>query len=511
MKRPANYSLKNLISSTEELLGEIGEIEELTAELSSETEEKLKSDFRKKLLKENEESFTYQVDGYAEIMLSDDEMTATADFYPPSEGKKPIELDYVTELLDIKSVCSGVDWDIIKKTVFECNLMRKEIRDVIIARGLQPVDEVPEHLVIEEKLLVKTQEPDLENKRVDFRNINPFVFVKEGDVLARLSPKKKGTPGTTVRGKMIPYYTKKVHQLKAGRNTRREGDGVSAGLNGRFEYDEDSFWVNEVLELAGDVDYKTGHISFPGDIIINGEIKDGFKVHSGGSIYCKKTMDASEVISGKDLFVNWGIIGKKKGSVKVKGSIRSKFIENCYVEAGGSLFVEVGILHSMVHSIDVVELGKKGIIIGGSIHAQNRVIAAQIGSAFGPRTEIHCGTDYTVKQKIEWIKEKNIALSIKLKQIREKLSVETVHGESLIEALEKIQNAIHKLNQAAGSLIFQLDKNEEAEIIVTNTVFPGVYIEICHVSYIVSRQMSHIRFKLDKAKGKIIAEPLLRR
>ena len=55
----------------------------------------------------------------------------------------------------------------------------------------------------------------------------------------------------------------------------------------------------------------------------------------------------------------------------------------------------------------------------------------------------------------------------------------------------------------------QLYKNEEAEVIVHDSVFPGVYIEICHVSYIVSRKMDRFCFRLNKTKGKIIPVPLI--
>lgn len=81
--------------------------------------------------------------------------------------------------------------------------------------------------------------------------------------------------------------------------------------------------MNEVLEIDDDVDYKTGHINFPGDVIIRGEVKDGFKVHSRGSIFCAKTLDASEVISGKDLIVQQGIIGRNKGIIQVEGKLKA--------------------------------------------------------------------------------------------------------------------------------------------------------------------------------------------
>jgi hypothetical protein len=40
---------------------------------------------------------------------------------------------------------------------------------------------------------------------------------------------------------------------------------------------------------------------------------------------------------------------------------------------------------------------------------------------------------------------------------------------------------------------------------VRETVFPGTYIEICHVSHIVGKPLRAVTFRLDKAKGKIVA------
>ena len=57
-------------------------------------------------------------------------------------------------------------------------------------------------------------------------------------------------------------------------------------------------------------------------------------------------------------------------------------------------------------------------------------------------------------------------------------------------------------------MVNELDKNEEADVKVSASVYPGVYIEICHISYIVNRELKHCRFYLDKVKGKIAVEPL---
>ncbi|MCK4514123.1 MAG: hypothetical protein KAU31_02635, partial [Spirochaetaceae bacterium] len=71
--------------------------------------------------------------------------------------------------------------------------------------------------------------------------------------------------------------------------------------------------------------------------------------------------------------------------------------------------------------------------------------------------------------------------------------------------------AIHQHNETAGILVFQVHRNEEAEVVVQGDVYPGTCIEICHVSFVVPKQLRNVCFKLDKAKGKVITENLVDR
>lgn len=500
-KKSADYALEDLITDSENLLDNIGEVEGLAAET-------IDGEISRRALESIEEAVELKINGYVELVISGDEMSAVADFYPPTANMKPVDLDDIVTFLEEKKVKTGVDWDAIKEAIFKCNTDRTQVTDVIVARGVKPILEIPEHLVIESELLKGAVDPDFTIQRVDFKEVSPFVLVKAGQLLAKRLPKKAGKMGSSVRGEAISHGIAKVTLLKPWQNTRFEDDCVVAGCDGRFECGPDSFRVNEVLEISGNIDYRTGHIDFPGDVLIRGEIKDGFKVHSGGSVYCAQTMDASEVISKKDLIVKRGIIGRNKGRISVEGRVEARFIENCYLEAKGEVIIESGILNSAINTRKQITMGKKGIIIGGKLNAQDGVTAVQIGSRMSPRTEIYCGLDYVVKQKLEWIRDKNIELAIKLRQVENKLQSASQGNEKLLRIREKIKQAISRLNEAASSLLFELDKNEAAGVVVTGTVFPGVYIEICHFSYIVSREMKKVRFRLDKSKGRVVADPL---
>jgi hypothetical protein len=188
----------------------------------------------------------------------------------------------------------------------------------------------------------------------------------------------------------------------------------------------------------------------------------------------------------------------------VGGSAEAKFIEGCSLDCAGPIRVRTSIVNSTIHTRDRVEMGDRGIIIGGIVKAANGVSAAQIGSERGPRTEIHCGLDFDVERKLIWIRDRNIALAFKLREIETKMKTTPSTQTILAPLREKIKAAIHTLNENARSLVAALDRNEDAEVSVREMVFPGAYIEICHVSYFINKPRRSVAFRLDKPNGKVV-------
>lgn len=154
----------------------------------------------------------------------------------------------------------------------------------------------------------------------------------------------------------------------------------------------------------------------------------------------------------------------------------------------------------------MVSTGPRGVIIGGRITAQKGVSAFQIGSSAGARTEIHCGIDFMVQQKLTWIRDQNIALALKLRQVAMTLTVRRGSDVKLLDLQGKLKTAIHRMNDSARTLVASLHKDEGATVIVRGDIHHGAYIEICHVSLVVSGAMSRVRFKLDKTFGIISPE-----
>jgi len=448
------------------------------------------------------------VDGSVELRVSEDRMMAVANFYPPLGTGKPIVLIEVREQLIARGLRFGIDWDLVNSSIATSNGSHKALANVEIAHGRRPTDEVSSHIEIESSLLKKESPENPEALSVDFKAVSPFQVVKKGDVLARVVPRVDGVAGIDVTGVAVAYGKSADTSPHPGKNTLTQGDTMVAGCDGKFVTGEGSFWVSEVLEIPGDVDYSTGHIDFPGDVVVLGQIKQGFKVKAGGSLTCAKTIDASEISCGGDLVTEQGILGRAQSTVKVGGQIRAKFIENCTVEAGGDVFVSTGCLNSVVKALGSISTGPKGVIIGGRIFASKGVTAFQIGSSAGVRTEICCGEDYRIQQKLVWVKNKSAELTLKLKEVEVSLATKEKGNPRLTQMRDKLKNAILKMNESAKSLSASLHGNEAATIAAKGDLHHGVVVEICRVPFQVVKPMSGVRLVLDRNSRVITPEHL---
>lgn len=483
----------------EELLAEI---EALDSTLSANTTSAIDQTVRLEQLERLAGPAIVDRDSYVVVSVAEDAMSASITLYPPAGAGVPVTRSACMQALVAKDVREGVDDAAIDAAIQRCNSEQRIIAGVVVARGREPDHGRSAHIALLSALVQKRPRDTDPTGRRDYLTDTPFVLVAEHQEVARLIRERAGIPGVTVSGTVLPAQVRVVPGPAPGTNIRAVGDRFLAAISGRLEWDKKHFFVNEVLEIEGNVDYHTGHIDFPGDVLIRGEVRDQFHVHAGGSVYCMGTLDASNVECGGDLVAHRGIIGRKQSSVIVHGRLRAKYVENCHVEADGDVVVDTGIINSSVSSLGTVLTGRRGVIVGGEIRATHGIRAAQIGTSTGPRTFLECGTDFKVVNRLGWVRERGIEIAVQLDRLgrREKDD----GGRS--ELRTRLEAAQRRLQDAALSLIERLDVDDQAVVDVTGSVYDGTYVEICHVSHEVQHAARSIRFRLDKVRGSV--EPL---
>ncbi|GHV42998.1 hypothetical protein AGMMS49546_23340 [Spirochaetia bacterium] len=447
-------------------------------------------------------------DGDMVVTFYDNDMEAKADFTPSTGDGFPLNMDLVNALLIKLNIVYGFQWETVQETILECNLNHRPINDVVIARGDKPENEVIEYYEMNPHL-IQPPRPSNASRQIDYRSWSPFVIVKKNQTLARFRPRKEGKEGINTHGVALPFQVSRPEGVSGGENTRIDGKFIVSDIDGQLVIEKKALHVRNSLEIKGPVGYATGNIIFPGDVSIEGPVSDGFKIYSGGSVTIKQTFDVTDAITKGDLVVAGGIIGRGQAMVKSGGGIRTKFIENCRAAARKTIFVDSEIINSSVFTLENLEMGDKGLILGGDVYAVKGIRAGGIGKKAGKSTRIHCGIDFTAEQEKEKYNSKLRLIAEKIRKLRELMEAEDSEKrakmEELLKRLEEEQKiAGNKVSELLGRII----TDEDAAVEVAGAIIPGTLIEICQIALFVSEPLNHVRIRLDKDSRKIITEKL---
>jgi len=446
--------------------------------------------------------------GFLEISVAPDGMSAKADLYPPKSGGLPLDIEQARDLCSRLGIVEGIDWEGLGDAIMRCNLDRIAVRGFMIARGSPAEDTVAEHAEVSARIRAQPAAQGQDKLRVDPRDRRALIVVRKGEVLAKIIPATRGREGKDIRGTYIASHSRQVPTVTAGKNVALQDGNLVSLVDGLLaplaEDGSGKLDVEEILLVKGDVGFHTGHIVFPGDVIIEGAIGDGFRVWSGASIHCKATMDAYDVNAKKDLICDQGIIGRRKAQVRVGGELKAKFIQNCHVAVRGDIHVQSAIVNSRVYTLGKVDLGDKGVFMGGEVFAVHGIKAFRLGNQAHQSTVIHAGTDFTVQQRLDQANEKLRLLALRTQRAKEEAG--NAPNSQLELLLARIAHAEADLRTLISQLLTSLDADEGASVEVTSEVYPGTVIEICRVSIVVDELLTACRFRLDKTAGRIVME-----
>ncbi|MDR2136007.1 MAG: FapA family protein [Treponema sp.] len=441
------------------------------------------------------------------VGFTEKDMEAWADFLPPAHNGSPVTVRFVNMVLDKLNIIHGLRWDAIREALRDCNNNRRPVCDVLIAKGEDPTNEIGAFFSINPKVYSHPKIPE-GNGRVDYRTYTPFVIVKKDQVLARLRPRKEGKPGMNVHGEALPFQTIQPAGVRGGENTRTEGGLILAEINGQMLEKGGVLDVKDTLTIKGPVGYATGNIIFPGDVFITGPVSDGFKIYSLGSVTIKQTFDVTDAVAKGDMKVSGGIIGRGRGLLKIGGTLKTKFIENCNAAVRKTCVVDTAIINSRVWTLENIDLGDRGLILGAEICALNGVRAGRIGKKEGRASTIRCGVDFTVEQA----KEKNNSLvkslGVRIRQLREFIDAEedAENRGKMMEELGRRVSEQQRVTEKLGELLAKTVLNENAVVEVSGEIQPGSFIEICQIGFPVSEPLHRVRIRLEQ--GMVITEPL---
>ncbi len=365
----------------------------------------------------------------------------------------------------------------------------------------------------------KPQPKQLENGRVDYRQIGLIQPVEKGSLLARIIPPKRGVPGITVRGKDIPARSGTAAAISAGMNTQFTGPDnteLRAVASGAVSMTRGMISVDQTFTLKGSVDFSSGNIDFPGDVIINGNVTAGFSVRATGRVEIRGIVEDATVEAEGDVLVKGGFEGSGRGVIRSGGMVHVKFVENQTIEARGSIYVGEDALNANLHSQDGIFLTTGiGTVIGGRLRARSGITANVLGNPQCTPTSVEIyqlqPDEALLAEKEALAGEKNRELhdiAALLHMLQQRKMSDPLHSQEIDVEIGKLQQRLLQLKeeltpltQAIQSLKAEVEKSKHiGRIHVLSKVYPGVEIQIAGMKYSVTETFGKTVFKKKEAE-----------
>lgn len=162
---------------------------------------------------------------------------------------------------------------------------------------------------------------EAEDEQVDLLSLYQLTTVRPGGVLAVLHPGTPGKPGRSVAGEEIPVQEVRRARLTAGEGTRWSGDNrrLYAERGGRPVLWGTTATVHAKHVVSGNVDAKSGHVKFDGDVEISGKVEGSVNVRAAGSVTIGGSVSEASVQADESVLIVGGI-AKSKVTAGLRGS-----------------------------------------------------------------------------------------------------------------------------------------------------------------------------------------------
>lgn len=343
--------------------------------------------------------------GQVTISVDKELMQAEARITGPYAGAPVILSDLVTAL-ERSAVVRGYDQQAMSQLLKAAERLPPggELSGVV-ARGLPPVNgedsrfeclvELPSDRILRPHLINGTQD------QVDLRDLGEQVSVIKGAPVMRRHPPGEGLPGFKINGEVIAARPGKVLPFKPGKGTEiaaSDPDLLVASQDGLPSLMPQGMQVDEVMTIK-QVDARHGHINFHGSVIITGNVCEGMKVKSGGSVTIGGTIESAHVEAALDITVASGIIGHPMANhtdscqLISGGMIHAKFAQNATLKAEKGVEIASQLLLCHVQTPGSVRVadsgGLRGTLLGGEVQAGESVTTVNLGGAADNSTRVY--------------------------------------------------------------------------------------------------------------------------
>lgn len=457
-----------------------------------------------------------------QVRADDEAMTAFITFIQASS--QPVQVGDIMDVLNNYGIRYGANEKMIHDaiTTFNMNMAQNLNKEFPVAKGnpMDPGRDGRVEIFIEENAPVTIDETG----KADFRNIEKFRTVQEGQDLVKIYRSIKGKDGFNVYGERIPAPEVADPRIQPGDNVNHdmERDVFVAGVTGIYNKHKSIVSVHQVLVIDGDVGLESGNLKYEGVIKVKGNVERGAEVVSASDIIIEGLVESGEMKAGGSLTVTGGINTKNEGLIQIKKSIAASFIENSRVYALEKITVVSAIIGSTVICCsDIAVLKEGGKIVGGELTALKHIVADNVGNMNETPTVINIGAHFQYKKlyektlaEFQGVEEQYHEFVEKIKSLKD--YIQRMHGKisaqktasikTEFEEFKKLEAQYAKLQEKLNVLKTQRYVDGDAFLSVREVLFPGVTIHYFNHTEKIEKEYKHCTLRFKRKEARMVLE-----
>ena len=162
--------------------------------------------------------------------------------------------------------------------------------------------------------------------------------------------------------------------ITVGKNTLMTADGknIVSACNGHIIYGTGCFNVEDTVTVKSDLDISVGNITFNGDVVIKGNVMEGFSIKAGRSVRIEGTAFSASINAGGNIIINGGALNSQ---IACEGDVSIGFCENTTIKAKGKVESAQFAFCDVFCYGELIAKGRTGVITGGKLTCMKNVTA----------------------------------------------------------------------------------------------------------------------------------------
>ena len=449
------------------------------------------------------------IDGTINLEVDDKFMNARLSIQPAKNGGREVTEQMVRDAMAMQGIRYGVDEKAFKDAFSNGGL------SVQLAKGDPPIDGKNGYLTYHFERKSGAQMKADEFGNVDFRDLGLIQNIEKDTIIADIFAETPGSPGRDIRGIELPQYPGKPAKITVGNGVALSEDGthIIAAIQGNLRWNKDHFVVDKEL-VVGDIDLSVGNIDFIGDIIIKGNVCEGFVVRSGGNISIAGNVTSATIEADGNINAKLGFVSSK---VSAGGDITVSFGENSEINAGGAIKAQSFVGCTVVCNGPMTIQGGKSVIVGGKYTCLSDIEVNYIGSDSYVRTLIVLGNVAVLAEELQELKKNLKSYENQLTQLdmvvttlqqQKKVAPLTPEREDMLKRSIKAKfshmGLIKETNERISDIEHEIENNNDLCIKVKRAAFPGVTVRINNAQLVVAQKTGACTIRMSEDKDVVI-------